>query len=182
MVGRKADRLGDIESPGLALSTNGMNPFLCFNTVVFDPSSGISPHRVTGWAHFGLRKILRYQGLQLFMDATIKVVPDPFKQLFVVMAKDAATEMYLPIFHVLMTGKSTFLYRYALTSCLAVLGHDVDIASIVCDFEKALMQAIKSKKLFQLPGSPLLTCQVLLALELSFWVACFIGNKPIDGS
>ena len=90
------------------------------------------------------------------MDATFKVVPDPFKQLFVTMAKDAATEMYLLIFHVLMTGKSTFLYKYALHSCLAVLGHDLVIASITCDFEKALMQAIKSRKLFHCPIHPII--------------------------
>ena len=49
--GRRADRISDIEHPSLALLCNGMNMFLMFNTPLYDPASGITQHRVTGWAH-----------------------------------------------------------------------------------------------------------------------------------
>ena len=140
--GRRADRLQDIENPNLALSSNGMNSFLCFNTPVYDPSAPTVQHRLAGWSHYGLRRIFRYPGLQLFIDATFQVVPLPFKQLLIIMARDAASDMYLPVFYILMTGKSAFLYKFALQMCVAVVG-GLDIASVCCDFEKALMQGIK---------------------------------------
>lgn len=121
-----------------------MHPYLCFNTLVYDPTSSTpAQHRVTGWSHFGLRKLLRYNGVQLFIDATFNVVPDPFKQLLVIMVKDAGSEMYLPVFHVLMTGKTLFLYRFTFNLCIAALGNVIKVQTVVCDFEKALIQAIK---------------------------------------
>lgn len=139
---RRADRLQDIENPNLALSSNGNTPFLCFNTPVYDPSSPTIQHRLSGWSHYGLRKNFRYPGLQLFIDATFQVVPLPFKQLLIIMARDAATDMYLPAFYILMTGKTTFLYTFALQMVVAVVG-ELNVASVCCDFEKALMQGIK---------------------------------------
>ena len=47
--GQRADRLSDIENPNLALSLNGINPFLCFSTPLYDPSSRTTAHRIVGW-------------------------------------------------------------------------------------------------------------------------------------
>ena len=81
--------MNDIETPALALSSDAVQPFLCFNTPVYDPSYGITEHRVTGWSHIGLCKQLQYNGVHLFIDATFNVVPHPFKQLLVIMLTDA---------------------------------------------------------------------------------------------
>ena len=46
--GHRADRISDIEIPS-SLSENGMHPYLCFNTLVYDlTSSTPAQHRVTG--------------------------------------------------------------------------------------------------------------------------------------
>jgi hypothetical protein len=166
--GRRADRLQDVENPNLALSTNGMSPFLCFNTPVYDPS-GITQHRVIGWSHSGLRRVLRYPGVHLFIDATFKVVPEPFKQLLVIMAKDAGNDMYVPVFHILMTGKTTYLYKFTLSLCVAVLGSNIGIATVTCDFEKALMQAVKGMP----PGL------LIMMFNLRYTHAGVFGNETV---
>ena len=83
----------------------------------------------------------------MFIDATFKVVPDKFKQLLVIMAKDPGTDMYIPCFHILMTGKTAFFYNFALFLCNAVMGSNIKVATVTCDFEKALMEAVRSVKL-----------------------------------
>lgn len=69
--GRRADRLSDIENRSLALSVNGINPFLCFNAIVYDPSAGIAQHRLTS-SHFALRKIFRYSRMQLLLTPRLE--------------------------------------------------------------------------------------------------------------
>ena len=67
-------------------------------------------------------------------------------QVLIIMAKEDASEMYIPVFHIPMTGKTTHLYEYALSSFIRGLGHEIkNITSVVCDFEKAMMHAIKGK-------------------------------------
>ena len=121
-----------------------MNPFFCFSTPVYDPSTPNIQHRLTGWSHSGLQRILRFPGLHLFIDATFKVFPDPFKKILVIMARDFGNDMYIPVFHVFMSGKTAFLYKFAFKLCSAVTG-GFDISTVCCDFEKALLNAIKSK-------------------------------------
>jgi len=138
--GGSADRLRDIEELDLALTSDRLSPFLAFNTPVYH---GTIQHRLTGWGHPGLYKLLRNDNLHLFVDATFAVVPTPFKQLLILMVKDMAQDLYLPVFHVLMTSKSTFLYRYAFQLIVLVVGCKIRPSNVYCDFEAALISAIK---------------------------------------
>ena len=58
----------------------------------------------------GLFALLKAPAIHIFVDTTFSVVPDPYKQLLIVMVKEAAHDMYLPVCYVLMTGKSANLY------------------------------------------------------------------------
>ena len=140
---QSSDRLRDIEQPDLALTTNGMLPFLAFNTPIYQ---GIIQHRITGFGHPGLFKILKSRNVHIFVDSTYRIVPNPFKQLMIIMVRETVNDLYLPCFYVLMTGKTSFLYQIAFQMVTGLLGTLIQIGSVCCDFEQALIKAIKGIK------------------------------------
>eukprot|EP00474_Spongospora_subterranea_P006409 CRZ06867.1 hypothetical protein [Spongospora subterranea] len=148
---RAADRLQDVEQPELSLSMDGMTSFLCFNTPFYE---GTTQGRVTGWGLPGLYCILRRSNVHVFIDATFRSVPAPFSQLLIVMAKDDDFDLYLPVFYILMTGKSRRLYEFCLRQINAAVEADISPGSICCDFEVALMGAIK--RIY--PATPITGC------------------------
>jgi hypothetical protein len=84
-------------------------------------------------------------GLNLFIDCTFDVVPHPFTQMMVIMLYDEATQLYLPVFHVLLQSKHEDAYIEAIHQCIVAANHKMDGISITCDFEKGLINACKSQ-------------------------------------
>jgi len=138
--GQIADRQRDIEELDRALTTDRMNSFLLLNTPFFE---GTCRHRLTGWAHPGLFAMLDAPAIHIFVDTTFSVVPDPYKQLMIVMVKEAAHGMYLPVRYVLMTGKSANLYWDAFHLIEGVLRCKIRPSTIYCDFEQTLITSVK---------------------------------------
>lgn len=146
--GQTADRQRDIEEMDLALTTDRMSPFLLFNTPIFE---GLCRHRLTGWAHPGLFSILKSPAIHIFVDTTFSVVPDPYKQLLIILVKEAAHDMYLPACYVLMIGKSQFLYRLAFHMLEGVLCSKIRPSAVYCDFEKGLISSLKGGTIALVP-------------------------------
>ena len=141
--GRRVDSMRDIEEREMALFPDERAPFLAFNTPVYE---GILQHRITGWGHPGLYKLLKSPNVHIFIDGTFRIVPNPYSQLLVVMIRDYPTDLYLPVFYILMTGKSAFLYRFALNMINNIVGTSVRPGQIYCDFEKALISALRGNR------------------------------------
>ena len=141
--GQRTDHLRDIEQTDMALLSDLRAPFLQFNTPVYE---GTVQHRIIGWGHPGLFNLLKTPGIHLFLDGTFRIVPNRFSQLLVVMIRDYATDLYIPVFYVLLTGKSTLLYEYALQFISTVIRSPIRPAQVYCDFEKSLINAVKSER------------------------------------
>lgn len=140
--GHKSDRLSEIEQPDLAFLSNQRSPFLAFNTPVYE---GTTQHRVCGWGHPGLYSLLKTPSAHIFVDATFRSVPSPFYQLLILMIRDFATDLYLPVFYVLMTGKRAHLYRFVFSMINTIIGASIAPAHVYCDFEQALLTSVKGK-------------------------------------
>lgn len=98
---------------------------------------------IVGWAHPALMFLFRHGAVNIFVDCTFKVVPAPFDQLMVLMIYSAAYNSYIPVFFVLLQGKSTFMYWNAINQIIVAAGWEVTVKSVTCDFEQALIRAIK---------------------------------------
>ena len=48
--------------------------------------------------------------VQMFVDATFRIVPHPFYQCLIVMVFDASLKIYIPVAWILMTGKTEECY------------------------------------------------------------------------
>ncbi|KAG2938656.1 hypothetical protein PC116_g4671 [Phytophthora cactorum] len=57
---------------------------------------------------------MRQQRASLLFDATYKCVPVQFYQLVVIMIYDSISDLYLPVFYVLTTGKTNDIYEHLL--------------------------------------------------------------------
>ena len=64
-----------------------------------------------GFAAPELMDLLKYDGVHVFFDATFKCVPKPFKQLMIIMVFDPVLKIYVPVFYILMTGKTDLCYH-----------------------------------------------------------------------
>ena len=70
------------------------------------------------------------------------------------MVYDLQTAVYVPVFYVLMTGKTESLYWHALDWIYVASKRKLDPFSVTCDFEKALHNAVRG----QFPNSILNGC------------------------
>ncbi|EGZ11310.1 hypothetical protein PHYSODRAFT_338030 [Phytophthora sojae] len=66
---------------------------------------------IIGWAHPRLLELLRYPGIQLFIDGTFRSVPRSFHQCVVVMVQDAASRVFIPVVYVLTTNRAIPTYN-----------------------------------------------------------------------
>lgn len=137
-----------------------------------------------GWAHPDLIRLLRYDRISLFIDGTFRCVPKPFSQLLVIMVYDAGnccyfffirqgivirfffffcsnisgTDMYVPVFYILLQSKHEWAYTEAFNevkSALRTNGQsNLNPANIHCDFEKGLMNALAD----QFPDARVVGC------------------------
>ncbi|KAG2985585.1 hypothetical protein PC120_g24020 [Phytophthora cactorum] len=103
---------GRIESDPLCNVRN--SPGLKFFHFHFTYYEDEVQHRVIGWAHPQLVDRMRQQQTSLFFDATYKCVLVQFYQLVIIMIYDTISDLYLPVFYVLTTGKTTDVYEHLL--------------------------------------------------------------------
>jgi hypothetical protein len=54
-------------------------------------------------------------------------------------------DMYIPIFHILLSGKSELVYYEALQGVISASGWTLEAGFYTCDFEVALINACKSQ-------------------------------------
>lgn len=101
--------------------------------------------KLIGFAHPDLLCNLKHGPVHLFVDCTFSCVPKGFTQCLVIMAHDKSTSMYIPIFYVLMQSKKERAYKHAFRMCVAATEDTMDIIDATCDFEKAIMNALKDQ-------------------------------------
>ncbi|KUF85203.1 Porphobilinogen deaminase [Phytophthora nicotianae] len=103
--------------------------------------SGIE--RLVGWSHPELRNLLRIDGAHLFVDGTFRCTPKSFHQFVTLMMYDQYTELFVPVFFTLATNKTETLYTKMFTCIEFALGKDIKPGDVVCDFEGAMILAIR---------------------------------------
>jgi hypothetical protein len=79
---------------------------------------------------------------QIFIDATFKCVPKPFKQLLIIMGHHKCTRVHFPSSFVLMDSKSEDSYKYVLSAITSWIGKSAFPKIVTCDFELSLINAI----------------------------------------
>eukprot|EP00474_Spongospora_subterranea_P002795 CRZ03253.1 hypothetical protein [Spongospora subterranea] len=83
-----------------------MSFFLAFSTSVLEDTT---LHRLCGCGHPGLYNFLRRKSIDLFIDGTFRLVPQPFTQLLILMVRDMNHDHYLPDFLRVDDGENHFL-------------------------------------------------------------------------
>lgn len=116
--------------------------FLLFNVTV-NVEQKLS--KMVGFGHPDLIHKLKHGPTHVFIDCTFACVPKDFSQCLVIMGHDKATSMYVPIFYVLLQSKKERVYMQALQLCMAASDDQMQVISSTCDFEKGLMNAVKSE-------------------------------------
>lgn len=111
-------------------------------------------HRVIGWAHPALLQLLRYRRTTLFVDGTFRCVPVPYHQCVVVMCLDNAANCYVPVLCSLAQGMAHTTYWDILHFLIVATDHQLDLASVTCDYEAARIAAIRD----QLPNTTFNGC------------------------
>ncbi|EGZ26059.1 hypothetical protein PHYSODRAFT_487747 [Phytophthora sojae] len=130
------------------------NPSLKFFQYHGSYYEGEALHHFILWGHPALLDRLRARQTSLFVDGTFRCVPANFYQLVVVMVYDTISNLYIPSCYALATGKTTKVYDYVLYHTNACFDFAMDPAFITCDFEQALMNAVKH----QFPRAKLIGC------------------------
>jgi hypothetical protein len=111
--------------------------------------------KIVGWADCDLLHLATTGPKHYFMDCTFKCVPKPFKQLMVIMIYEEGTELYIPVFYILMEGKSEKMYMEVLRQCCESCDNKLKPLSISCDFERAILNSINC----QFPNVPIVGCE-----------------------
>lgn len=84
-----------------------------------------------------------YTKPDIFLDGTFRCVPSQFHQCFIVMAFDRATNSYVPVLYILMTGKTQEMYWMALDYVIILSKWTLEPDWVTCDFELAISNAAK---------------------------------------
>ncbi|KAH9117224.1 hypothetical protein LEN26_003830 [Aphanomyces euteiches] len=135
---------GRVEVPPLSVVRNSVQRFSQFHHVWSNLQSNRHDklERVIGWGHPQLIQLLRYEKISLFIDGTFHCTPANFSQCVVVMVYDRATRLFVPVYYVLATSKSYDTYWNLLQYITDSLGETMQPKDVVCDFEKALVNAV----------------------------------------
>ena len=96
-----------------------------------------------GFGHHDMIHLLKGGDKHIFVDCTFSCTPPPFKQVMIIMIYEPATELYLPVFHILLQSKKTTTYRRAFVNCIWACDYKFNAISFSSDFEKAIMESIK---------------------------------------
>ncbi|OQR85445.1 putative cleavage induced protein [Thraustotheca clavata] len=100
--------------------------------------------RIVGWANPSLKSLLHYESLTLYIDATFRCTPAGFKQCFVLMVYDKCTSLYVLVYYVLCTSKSYDSYWNIFQCLVNSCGGSIAAKEIICDFEAALITAVRN--------------------------------------
>ncbi|OWZ11105.1 hypothetical protein PHMEG_00015926 [Phytophthora megakarya] len=114
-------------------------PFLQFSIV---HTIGCGLHRCIGFGHPELIRLLRYSNSAIYIDGTFKTVPATFQQCLIMMVKGLGVDVYVPAIYVLMDSKHQDAYCNALNFVIIQTGRLLEPATVTCDFEKGLMNAV----------------------------------------
>jgi hypothetical protein len=115
---------------------------------------GTSLEKIIGWGHPDLIFLTKYGPVNLFVDCTFKVVPKGFSQLLVLMIYSSATDMYVPIFFILLQSKHEDAYYHAIQQAICATEWKLEAKTKTCDFEQALIKALRC----QFPGDEFVLC------------------------
>ena len=135
------DMYRTVEMDHLARIKDSDQFFMHFNITFPNDWSG-KYERIMG---FGNPSLFRIFGgnKRVFIDGTFKIVPKPFYQCLIVMVFDEQTDKFVPVFYILLTSKKEQIYRHALYLVKSTVGSKINPASVTCDFEKALHNAVR---------------------------------------
>ncbi|KAK1940194.1 hypothetical protein P3T76_008517 [Phytophthora citrophthora] len=100
-------------------------------------------HWVIGWAHLKLMNRMKQRQSSLFIDATYRCVPIRFYKLVIVMVYDPISDLYLPFWYALTSGKTTRVYELLFNYICVATKTRLDPAHVVCDFEYAMIKTVK---------------------------------------
>lgn len=100
--------------------------------------------RFIGWGHPELMAILKEPSRNIFADATFSCCPDEFTQCLILMVYDIPKDNYVPVFYVLMQEKTQDAYERVFEEMKKALTVKIDVATITCDFELALQNALEN--------------------------------------
>ena len=81
--------------------------------------------------------------VQPYIDGTFNIFPFPFYQCLIVMVYNGQTDSYVPIFYILLQGKTAFEYSMDLHYVCAATNWKLQPSTVTCDFEKGLHSAIR---------------------------------------
>jgi len=130
----------------LHMSTEDVKHFFQFSLTqsLPDPANlnNFKLHNFVGWAHPFLKPLCKQRGLHLFVDGTFNVAPRGFQQLLVFMIFDSVTELYIPIYYVIMDCKREDCYRLAFTQVVHAAQYQLQPTVVSCDFETALLKTV----------------------------------------
>ena len=88
---------------------------------------------------------LLWKWVQLYIDGTFKIVPDPFYQCLIIMTFDNTLGVYVPVLYILMTAKTQWIYWHSFHWVIVSTRCRLDPPSITCDFDKPLHNAVREK-------------------------------------
>ncbi|KAK1930035.1 hypothetical protein P3T76_014532 [Phytophthora citrophthora] len=141
---------GQVEVPPLSLARDGSN-FFQFN-FTFPGETG--PDRLIGWGHPALVRLLTYDNVSLFLDATFRCVPASFYQCIVVMVYDRGSRCFVPCVTILSTTKTEWSWWHALHGVQVCTKMSMQPGTIMCDYERAVLNAARD----QFPESTTVGC------------------------
>ncbi|KAK1933972.1 hypothetical protein P3T76_011732 [Phytophthora citrophthora] len=130
-----------VEVPPLSLARDGSN-FFQFN-FTFPGETG--PDRLIGWGHPALVRLLMYDNVSLFLDATFRCVPASFYQCIVVMVYDRGSRCYVPCVTILSTTKTEWSWWHALHGVQVCTKMSMQPGTITCDYERAVLNAARDQ-------------------------------------
>ena len=80
--------------------------------------------------------------MHLFFDCTFTMVPHGFMQLLIIMAFDPSTNLYVPIWYILLQSKKELTYWHAINNAIVFSDWKMEALSCTSDFERGLINTI----------------------------------------
>ena len=134
------DMFVQLETNEVAKMKDSDRWFLQFNALVTDPKDG-KRSRMVGFANQRLIGLLN-GNVQIYIDSTFKVCPFPFYQCLIVMVYNGQMDSYVPIFYILLPGKTAFKYSMSLHFVCVATNCKLQPTIVTVDYEKGLHLAV----------------------------------------